>query len=265
MFVHNFDPVLFNFGILSLRWYSLAYIFGIFLGLYYGKYLIRKFYSQENFLIQYLDDFLVWIVAGIIIGGRLGYIVFYNHQFFIENPFEIIKIWNGGMSFHGGMIGLIITAYIFSKKQNFSFWLLSDILACVAPIGLFFGRIANFINGELVGKPTDQPWSVVFPLYDNIARHPSQIYEAILEGLILFLIINFIFKQKKIKTGLVSFLFMFFYSVFRIFAEFFREPDQHIGYIFGGISLGTFLSILTILISIVILIKVLKNDFRKNY
>jgi len=169
------------------------------------------------------------------------------------------------MSFHGGMVGLIVAAYIFSKKQNFSFWLLSDILACVAPIGLFLGRIANFINSELVGKPTDQSWSVIFPLYDNIPRHPSQIYEAILEGLILFLIINLIFKKKKIRNGIVSFIFIFLYSIFRICAEFFREPDQHIGYIFPGISLGTLLCIITILISIPILIKVFQNDFRKNY
>ncbi len=264
MFVHSFNPILFDFGIITIRWYSLAYIFGIILGLSYGKYLIRKFYFHENVKPHHLDDFLIWIVFGIILGGRLGYVIFYNLQFYLQNPLDIFKIWSGGMSFHGGMIGLIIATAFFVKKNNISFWLLTDVLACVAPIGLFFGRIANFINGELVGKPTDIAWSVIFPMYDNVARHPSQLYEALLEGLVLFIVVNQIFKKNTTRIGYPSFLFLFLYSFFRICAEFFREPDQHIGYVFSNISLGIILSFITIVLSFVILIKINKNDFKKN-
>ena len=264
MFVHNFNPILFDFGIIAIRWYSLAYIFGIILGLSYGKYLIKKFYFQQNVKAHHLDDFLIWIVIGIILGGRTGYVLFYNLQFYLENPLDIFKIWTGGMSFHGGMLGIIIATVYYVKKNNISFWLLTDILACVAPIGLFFGRIANFINGELIGKPTDIAWSVIFPLYDNLPRHPSQLYEALLEGVVLFVMINFIFRKKNRIVGLSSFLFLFLYSLFRIFAEFFREPDQHIGYIFPNISLGMILSLITIMLSLIILIKINKNDFKKN-
>ena len=264
MFVHSFNPILFDFGIIAIRWYSLAYIFGIILGLSYGKYLIRKFYFHENVKPHHLDDFLIWIVLGIILGGRLGYVIFYNLQFYLQNPLDIFKIWSGGMSFHGGMIGLIIATAFFVKKNNISFWLLTDVLACVAPIGLFFGRIANFINGELVGKPTDIAWSVIFPMYDNVARHPSQLYEALLEGLVLFIVVNQIFKKNTTRIGYPSFLFLFLYSFFRICAEFFREPDQHIGYVFPNISLGIILSFITIVLSFVILIKINKNDFKKN-
>src|SRR6056300_1749437 len=227
MFVHNFNPILFDFGIMAIRWYSLAYIFGIILGLSYGKYLIKKFYFQQNVKIHHLDDFLIWIVIGIILGGRTGYVLFYNLQFYLENPLDIFKIWTGGMSFHGGMLGIIIATVFYVKKNNISL-------------------------------------SVIFPLYDNLPRHPSQLYEALLEGVVLFVMINFIFRKKNRIVGLSSFLFLFLYSLFRIFAEFFREPDQHIGYIFPNISLGMILSLITIMLSLIILIKINKNDFKKN-
>lgn len=254
MFVHDFNSVLISIGPISIRWYSLAYIFGILLGLYYGKYLIRLFHRKLNLSEENLDDYLIWAVVGIILGGRLGYVLFYNFLFYVENPLQILIIWNGGMSFHGGLAGIIISALIFSKKNNISFWSLTDLLACISPIGLFFGRIANFINAELVGKVSSHPWSVIFPLYDDKPRHPSQLYEAFLEGLLLFYIMNFLIEKKTCKKGQISIAFLIFYSCFRMIGEIFREPDQHLGYLFLGLSMGTILSIITISIGIVILI-----------
>ena len=260
MFVHNFNPILFDFGIIAIRWYSLAYIFGIILGLSYGKYLIKKFYFQQNVKAHHLDDFLIWIVIGIILGGRTGYVLFYNLQFYLENPLDIFKIWTGGMSFHGGMLGIIIATVFYVKKNNISFLLLTDILACVAPIGLFFGRIANFINGELYGTISSMPWSVIFPIIDNNPRHPSQLYEAILEGIVLFFILNYLFIRKNVQSGICSSLFLSLYGFFRIICEQFREPDIQIGYIFGTLSMGTILSFLMIVIGFSIFLNIKRNE-----
>ena len=265
MYIHNLDPIIINFGFLEIRWYSLAYIFGIFLGFYYAKYLIKKFWYKENINVQVLDNFLIYLILGIILGGRLGYILFYNFNYYYQNPLEILFLWRGGMSFHGGVIGVLIASLIFAKKNNVKILVLTDIVVCTTPIGIFLGRIANFINGELYGKKTFSDYGVIFPTIDMEPRHPSQLYEAILEGLILFFLLNIILKfKKKLFNGELSCYFLIFYSIFRIISELFREPDKHIGYIIFNISLGTIISF-SFLIFGIIAFKIIKNEsFRKT-
>ena len=265
MYIHNLDPIIINFGFLEIRWYSLAYIFGIFLGFYYAKYLIKKFWYKENINVQVLDNFLIYLILGIILGGRLGYILFYNFNYYYQNPLEILFLWRGGMSFHGGVIGVLIASLIFAKKNNVKILVLTDIVVCATPIGIFLGRIANFINGELYGKKTFSDYGVIFPKIDMEPRHPSQLYEAILEGLILFFLLNIILKfKKKLFNGELSCYFLIFYSIFRIISELFREPDKHIGYIIFNISLGTIISF-SFLIFGIIAFKLIKNEsFRKT-
>ena len=248
MYTHNLDPVLFDFGFIAIRWYSLAYIFGIILGWWFGKKIIVHISKsfEFKFNVKDFDDLITYIIISLIVGGRLGYVVFYNFGYYLSNPLEIIKIWEGGMSFHGALIGIILGTYLFSLKKNIPTFFLLDIIACVSPIGIFLGRIANFINGELVGKVTTLPWGVIFPAIDMLPRHPSQLYEALLEGVILFLILNTLIFKKKYKIGTCSYLFMIFYGVLRIVSEFFREPDIQIGYLFNLFSLGTILSFLMI-------------------
>lgn len=263
--VHNFDPIFIDFGIIQIRWYSLAYILGILIGWWYGKKLI-KIQIEGNKQIDYLknfDDLIGYIIIGIIVGGRLGYILFYNFSFYIANPFEIFKVWNGGMSFHGGLLGVIITTYIFSNIKNLNFKIYFDTISCVAPVGIFLGRIANFINGELYGLPTEKPWGIIFPKIDNLARHPSQLYEAVLEGIILFLILNFFLLKKIFNDGKISFLFLILYGIFRILSEQFRQPDEHIGYLMGYLSVGSILSIGMILFGILFLLKFNPNEKNK--
>ena len=260
MITHNLDPILFDFGFLTIRWYSLAYIFGILIGWWYGRIIIlKKLHILKNkFDIQIFDDLITYLIISIVLGGRLGYVIFYNFAYYLSNPLEIIKIWTGGMSFHGALIGIIIGTFLFAKKNNLQTFFLLDIIACVSPIGIFFGRIANFINGELVGKATNIYWGVVFPKIDNLTRHPSQIYEAFLEGILLFLIMNFIYLNKNYKIGRCSSFFLIFYGSFRIFAELFREPDAQIGYLFQSITMGMLLSVIMILVGTIIYLK--KND-----
>ncbi len=248
MMVHNFDPILIDFGIFQIRWYSLAYILGILAGWWYGKILIKKQVDSTNqkIYLKNFDDLIGYIVIGIILGGRLGYVFFYNPIFYFENILEIFKLWKGGMSFHGGLAGVILSIYVFAKRKDLNFKVYFDTISCVAPIGIFFGRIANFINSELYGMPTEKPWGVIFPNIDNIPRHPSQIYEALLEGLILFFILNYLLRKKIFNHGSISFLFLILYGIFRIISEQFRLPDQHIGYIFGNLSMGSVLSIIMI-------------------
>ena len=182
----------------------------------------------------------------------MGYVIFYNPGYFISNPIDIFKIWEGGMSFHGALIGIVLGTYLFSTKKNLSTLFLLDIIACVSPIGIFLGRIANFINGELVGKISNVPWSVIFPSIDMMPRHPSQLYEALLEGLILFIILKILINKKNYMTGTCSYVFLICYGVFRVFSEFFREPDSHIGYLFNIFSMGTLLSLIMILFGFII-------------
>ena len=265
MIIHNFDPVLIDLGYFQVRWYSVAYIFGIILGWVYAYNLI-KVTEKENHnrkrFIKDFDDLVIYLIFGIIIGGRFGYVLFYNFEYYYQNLNEIFKIWQGGMSFHGGLLGVIVATFIFSKINKRSFFKLTDIVSCAAPIGIFLGRIANFINGELFGKVSNVPWAMIFPGGGNIARHPSQIYEAILEGIILFIIINFMAIKKKLllKPGYISCLFLIFYSILRILSENFREPDLHLGYILKYFSMGTLLSIFTFLLGCIIIFFIKKNE-----
>jgi phosphatidylglycerol:prolipoprotein diacylglycerol transferase len=238
----------------------MAYIIGILMGWWLGKKLFRKKAEilNQNMNSKIFDDLITIIIFAIILGGRIGYIMFYNLSFYIDNPLNVIKIWEGGMSFHGALLGIILGTYLFSIKKNVKTFLLLDTIAFVSPIGIFFGRIANFINGELVGKTTDVYWSVIFPNFDNLPRHPSQLYEAFLEGIMLFVVMNFIMLKKNYKLGNCSSMFLIWYGFFRIFSEFFREPDAQIGYLFNLISMGVFLSIFMILAGTIIYLK--KND-----
>tara|TARA_Y100001970_G_scaffold293401_1_gene439968 strand:- start:3608 stop:4408 length:801 start_codon:yes stop_codon:yes gene_type:complete len=266
MIVHNFDPVLIDLGLFQIRWYSMAYILGIIVGWIYATKIIRlttiNKYNFQQIKKSDFDDLIIYIVLGIIIGGRLGYVFFYNLEYYSQNLLEILKLWQGGMSFHGGLLGVIISIFLFSKKIKTNFLKFTDIVSCVAPIGIFLGRIANFINGELYGKISTLPWAVIFPNVDNVARHPSQIYEAILEGLILFILINYFALKKELifRTGYISGLFLVFYSFLRILSEFFREPDLHLGFFFNYFSLGVLLSLLTLFFGLIIIIYTKKNE-----
>ena len=241
MFINSFDPVAFSFLSIEIRWYSLAYIFGIIFGWTYCK---KKLIKDVN-ILNLFDDLITYLIVGIIAGGRLGYVLFYNFKYYLENPSEILMVWNGGMSFHGGLIGVIVASIIFGKKNKINFFIFLDLISLVAPIGLFLGRIANFVNSELYGRETDIFWSVKFITVDNINRHPSQIYEAVFEGLILFILLNYLSKKDSFKIpGIISSLFVIFYSFFRFILEFFREPDLQIGYLAYQLTTGQFISIL---------------------
>ena len=241
MFINNFDPVAFQIFSFEIRWYSLAYIIGITLGWLYCKKRLIK----DSYILEIFDDFISYLVIGVILGGRIGYVLFYNIKYYLENPIEILMIWNGGMSFHGGLIGVLIASKLFSNKHKVNQFIFLDLVSLSAPIGIFFGRIANFINSELYGRASELPWSVKFILIDNIKRHPSQLYEAFFEGIILFLILQYFFKKNYLeKPGLISGLFLIFYSLFRFFTEFFRSPDPQIGYLILNLTLGQVISIL---------------------
>ena len=241
MFINNFDPVAFQVFMLEIRWYSLAYIFGVVFGWLY----IKKKINNDQKLTLLFEDLIGYLIIGMIIGGRIGYVVFYNLDYYLLNLTEILKIWNGGMSFHGGLIGIIFSTMIFAKKHKINTYIFLDLISLAAPIGLFLGRISNFINSELYGRETDIFWSVKFKAIDELSRHPSQIYEAIFEGLVLFFLLNFFSKQQKFKyPGVISSLFLIFYSFFRFNIEFFREPDNQIGYLAYHLTLGQFISII---------------------
>ena len=256
MFINNFDPVAIEIFSLEIRWYSLAYIFGIFL----GWIIAKKLFIQSKEIKNKFDDYLSYLIISIIIGGRLGYILVYNLSFYINNPLDIFKIWQGGMSFHGGLIGVIFASIIFAKKNNQNSFLYMDIVALVAPIGIFFGRIANFINSELYGSITNVPWAVTFIKVDSFPRHPSQLYEALLEGVCLFLILIYFRNKFSKKPGLISGLFLIFYSIFRFFIEFYRVPDEQLGYLFLNLTMGQIISL--IFISSGIILFFFKNETR---
>ena len=241
MFINNFDPVAIQIFSLEIRWYSLAYIFGILFAWVYCKKILIK----DKKISKLFDDLISYVIIGIILGGRLGYVLFYNAKYYLNNLIEIPMIWLGGMSFHGGLIGVLIATIIFSNKYNINKYIFLDLISASAPIGIFFGRISNFINSELYGRETDALWSVVFIKVDNISRHPSQIYEAALEGLILFFIMFFFTKKNYIlKPGLISSLFLIFYSLFRFFIEFYRAPDEHLGFVLLNLTMGQVISLI---------------------
>ena len=238
MFINNFDPVAIEIFSLKIRWYSLAYIIGILI----GWYLAKKFFTSRDIKDKF-DDYITYVVIGLILGGRLGYVLFYNLEYYLNNIFDILKIWQGGMSFHGGLIGIIIASIIFSKKNNDNVFEYLDIVALISPIGIFFGRIANFINSELYGHETSMPWGVQFIKIDNLYRHPSQIYEAILEGIILFLLLLLFWNKKKQQTpGKLASLFLILYSTFRFIVEYFRVPDEQLGYLILNLTIGQLIS-----------------------
>ena len=248
MFINNFDPVAIEIFSLEVRWYSLAYILGIIL----GWMLAKKLFIQNIEVKNKFDDYLTYLIIGIILGGRLGYIFIYNLSFYINNPLDIFKIWQGGMSFHGGLIGVIFASIIFAKKNNQNPFLYMDIVALVAPVGLFFGRIANFINSELYGTITNVPWAVTFIQVDNLPRHPSQLYEALLEGLFLFLLLIYFKNKFSNKPGVISGLFLIIYSIFRFIVEFYRVPDEQLGYIFLNLTMGQVVSLIFILSGVIL-------------
>jgi phosphatidylglycerol---prolipoprotein diacylglyceryl transferase len=255
MFINNFDPVAFQIMSFEIRWYSLAYILGIVI----GWILCKKMFIRNSNISEKFDDYITFLIIGIILGGRIGYIVFYNFSYYLDNFLDIFKIWQGGMSFHGGLLGVIVSSYIFAKKNNQNPFFYLDQVSLVAPVGIFFGRLANFINSELYGTTSDVPWSVIFIKVDNLSRHPSQLYEAILEGLILFVIlIYFINRNYLNKPGLISGLFLIFYSLFRFLVEFFRVPDEQIGYLILSLTMGQIISL--VFASIGIAIFYLKNE-----
>ena len=239
----NIDPVIVSIGPLAIHWYSLAYVIGILFGWYYSLKLIEKFpigITKKN-----IDEFITWAIIAIIAGGRLGYVLFYDPIKYFSQPLDILKTYEGGMSFHGAVVGLVIAIFLFSKKYKVSFLSLPDIVAAVAPVGLFLGRIGNFINGELYGRVSDVAWAVVFPNSDGQPRHPSQLYEAVAEGLVLFFItLIAIFQYNSLKfRGRTFGVFLTFYSLCRIFIEVFREPDFHIGFVWSNFTMGQILSL----------------------
>ena len=249
MFINNFDPVAFQVLSLEIRWYSLAYIIGIILGWTYCKKKLIK----DPHILNLFDDFITYLIIGVILGGRLGYVLFYNLRYYLENPFDIIMVWNGGMSFHGGLIGVIIASQLFSAKHKINHFIFLDLVALSAPIGIFFGRVANFINSELIGRATDLPWSVQFILIDNIKRHPSQLYEAFFEGVVLFFLLQYFLRKNYLNNpGKISALFLIFYSLFRFIAEFFRSPDPQIGYLISTLTLGQLISILFLMAGVLL-------------
>ena len=246
MFINNFDPVAFQVFSIEIRWYSLAYIVGLIIGwIYCNKFLIKDQDKKNQF-----DDYIVYIIIGIIVGGRLGYVLIYNTSYYLENIIEIPMIWNGGMSFHGAVLGVIFATIIFCKKNKQNIFYYLDLVALSAPIGIFLGRIANFINSELYGRETDIIWSVKFIQIDNLNRHPSQIYEAIFEGLVLFIILNYLVSRDDKNDGYISSLFLIFYSFFRFMIEFTRQPDEHIGFLLFDLSVGQLISIVFLLTGI---------------
>ncbi len=244
----DIDPILIQIGPFAIRWYALAYIAGLMLGWAYIKCMCERFkhpITRDN-----LDDYLFWVVLGVVLGGRFGYVLFYNLDFYINNPLAALQVWKGGMSFHGGFIGVVLATYLFARKHKIEVMLLADLVAIAAPIGLFFGRVANFINGELYGRVTDAPWGVIFPNGGEFPRHPSQLYEAALEGVILFIFLNMLVRFSTIRTrrGLLTGVFLIGYGLARTIVELFRQPDSHIGFLTGGTTMGQWLSIPMIII-----------------
>lgn len=249
----NISPIAFTISTFSVRWYALAYLFGILLAWYFTKRNIKKY--DLNITSNQLDDLVFYTTLGILFGGRLGYVLFYGNGYFLRNPAEILAVWHGGMSFHGGIIGVILGLYFFSHKEKIPFLRITDIVALYVPIGIFLGRIANFINGELWGRITDVPWAVKFPEGGYLPRHPSQIYEALSEGILMLLILNFLWRKSCVREhiGVTSACFLIFYALSRMCMEFFREPDTQIGFLFSNITLGQLLSVPFLVLGLFIL------------
>lgn len=245
----DIPEVIFSIGFFQLRWYALAYLAGILL----GWWLLRRVTAGPNDRIGHppLDDLINFGIIGIIIGGRLIYVSFYNAEYYLQHPMDILKVWQGGMAFHGGFLGMVGAILFTARKHKVNAVELGDLIAMVAPIGLFFGRISNFINGELYGRVTDMPWGVIFPRGGELPRHPSQLYEALLEGALLFIIITAAYKLgARKRPGLMIGLFLTGYGLSRIFVELFRQPDQQLGFLFDAVTMGQLLSLPMVIIGI---------------
>ncbi len=251
----GFDPVALDLGIFQVRWYALAYIGGLMGAWRYGMWLAKR--PPGLLTPKHIDDFLIWATLGVILGGRLGYVIFYKPAYYLENLAEIPQMWNGGMSFHGGLAGVILAAVLFTRRHGIAFFALADILAAVTPIGLFLGRIANFINGELWGRPTDGSFGVIFRHAGDMPRHPSQLYEAVLEGLLLFVILTILVvpMQARRRVGLASGVFMIGYGLSRMLVETVREPDEFIGLLAFGTTWGQWLSMPMVALGLYLVIR----------
>jgi len=247
----NIDPIAFSIGPLLIRWYALAYLAGFLLGWRYCMILVGRD-KDQNPNREDVDDFLTWAIVGVILGGRIGYVLFYQLDYYLENPSGILKLWNGGMSFHGGALGVMAALILFSLRRKINFLKLADVVCAAVPIGLFFGRLANFINGELYGRVTESSWGMVFPRGGALPRHPSQLYEAALEGAVLFVVLFLLMKTAAVRKrpGIVAGAFLVGYGVFRAVIEWFREPDAHIGLIGGAVSMGQVLSLPMVLVGL---------------
>jgi phosphatidylglycerol:prolipoprotein diacylglycerol transferase len=253
------DPVLISIGPLAIRWYALAYIFGILLGWLYARAIIRStrlWGGQAPMSLVDFDDFVLWVTLGIILGGRIGYVLFYNPAHFAANPLEIIQLWHGGMSFHGGFTGCVVAVMLFAWQRGIPILSLGDVTCAVAPIGILLGRLANFINGELWGRlAPDVPWAMVFPGAGPLPRHPSQLYEAALEGILLLLVLALLMRAGALRRpGLILGAFALGYGLARSFCEFFREPDAQLGFLWGGMTMGMLLSVPLMIAGIVLIV-----------
>ena len=256
-----FDPVAIQIGPIAIRWYALAYIGGIVLGWIYARSLLKNeklWGGPAPISLPQLDDFILWVTVGIIVGGRTGYVLFYNFAFFMQHPAEIFELWKGGMSFHGGFLGCVAAVMIFARRNNISILSLGDITTAVGPIGLFLGRLANFINSELWGRPADPslPWAMVFPNGGPLPRHPSQLYEAGLEGILLFVVLAVMIRMGALKRpGLILGSFISIYALARITGEMFREPDPQLGFLWGGLTMGMLLSVPMIIAGSILIVQ----------
>lgn len=250
----DIDPVALSLGPIEIRWYALAYLAGFLIGWRYALRLAGKDTPHRPDRTD-IDDLLIWIIPGVILGGRIGYVLFYQTAYYLEYPMEILKVWQGGMSFHGGAIGVILAMILFSWRRKINAFAVADIVCCAVPIGLFFGRIANFVNGELYGRITTAPVGVVFPMAGPDPRHPSQIYEAFFEGAVLFMIMFILARQEKWrqKAGFLSGVFLAGYGIFRFFIEYTRAPDAHLGLLTLGLSMGQWLCIPMVLAGLVLI------------
>jgi phosphatidylglycerol:prolipoprotein diacylglycerol transferase len=267
----SFDPILVQIGPLAIRWYALAYIAGILLGWLYARAIIRNrqyWGGAPPMQVDDFDDFILWVTLGIIVGGRTGYVLFYNLPFFLENPIEIVQLWHGGMSFHGGFFGCVLAVLLFARQRGIPALSLGDITCVVGPIGLLLGRIANFINGELWGRPADVayvPWAMVFPGAGPLPRHPSQLYEAALEGLVLLIVLAVLVRRGALqRPGLIIGCFAAGYAIARTICEYFREPDAQLGFLWGGLTMGMVLSLPMLLVGIAFIIYALKHPPRPS-
>jgi phosphatidylglycerol---prolipoprotein diacylglyceryl transferase len=253
-----FDPVVISLGPFVVRWYALAYIVGILGGWFYARTIVRseKLWGERAPLtVGDYDDFVLWVTLGIILGGRLGYVLFYNPAYFAAHPFETVQLWKGGMSFHGGFLGCVVAVVLFARGRGIPILSLGDITCAVAPIGLFLGRIANFINGELWGRPSDMPWAMAFPGAGPAPRHPSQLYEAALEGLVLFGVLALLMRAGALqRPGTITGAFALGYGIARAFCELFREPDAQVGFLWGGLTMGMLLSLPLMLVGIALIL-----------